>query len=269
MLTWAVLNQKGGSGKSTAAVNLAAALGALGVRVLLVDLDPQASASSWLGITDEGRGLLEVWTDGAPLEALVRETAVPHVSLVPASPWLVGLDRALAAEPGAETLFRRALAALPARWDLVLLDCPPHLGLVSISALVAARGVLVPVEASALGLAGLAALRQTVETVRDRLNPSLAIAAILPSRVDTRTTLGREVVSELRRRFPGLVTETVIRESVRVREAWSFAQPVTVYAPTSTGAADFTAAAAELLTRISPARATKTPTKKGPRPHAR
>lgn len=250
MHTWAVTSQKGGSGKTTAAINLAAALGEQGTRVLVVDLDPQASASSWLGVHEDGRGLLDVFTGATTLGALVRDTAVENVALVPASSWLVGVDRALAGEPGAETILRRAVAKLPARWDLLFFDCPPALGLLAVSALVAARSILVPVEASALGLAGLAGLLQTVETVRDRLNPALDVGAILASRVDTRTNLGRDVVEQLRQRFPTLVLQTTIRESVRLKEAWSFAQPITRYAPASSGAEDFRAAAAELVTRL-------------------
>lgn len=250
MQTWAVLNQKGGSGKTTAAVNLAAALGERGTRVLVVDLDPQASASAWFGVTEDGRGLLDVFTGETTLGALVRDTAVENVALVPASQWLVGVERAVAGEPGAETLLRRAVAKLPPRWDLLFFDCPPSLGLLSVSALVAARHVLVPVEASSLGLAGLASLLQTVERVRDRLNPALDVGAILASRVDTRTNLSRDVVEELRRRFPALMLHATIRESVRLKEAWSFAQPVTRYAASSSGAEDYRAAAAELLTRL-------------------
>lgn len=250
MHTWAVTSQKGGSGKTTTAVNVAAALGERGTRVLVVDLDPQCSASAWLGAHEDGRGLLDVFTGQATLGALVRETAVEHVSVVPASQWLVGVDRLVAGEPGAETIFRRALGKLPAKWDLVLLDCPPSLGLLSVSALVAASSVLVPVEASSLGLAGLTGLLQTVETVRDRLNPSLTVGAILACRVDTRTNLGRDVVDDLRRRFPKLVLQTTIRESVRLKEAWSFSQPVTAYAPTSSGAEDYRAVAVELLNRL-------------------
>ena len=250
MQTWAVLNQKGGAGKTTAAVNLAAALGERGVRVLVMDLDSQRSASSWLGVTEDGRGLLDVFTGDAALGALVRETDVENVSLVPASQWLVGVERTVAGEPGAETLLRKALGRLSGRWDLVLIDCPPSLGLLSVSALVAATGVLVPVEASALGLAGLAGLMQTVDTVRDRLNPTLEVVAILACRVNTRTNLSRDVVGELRRTFPKLTLHATIRESVRVMEAWSFSKPITRYASSSSGAEDFRAAAQELHSRL-------------------
>ena len=174
MRTWAVMNQKGGSGKTTTAVNLAAALGESGRRVLVVDLDPQANASSWLGVTPEPdeRGLLAVLTEGRALVDLVRETIAPGVDLVPASSWLVGADRALAGEPGAETILRRSLDRLPAdRWDVAFLDYPPGLGLLAVSALTAATDLLVPVEASTLALAGLASLLDTVARVQDRLNP--------------------------------------------------------------------------------------------------
>ena len=247
MKTWAVTNQKGGSGKTTSAVNLAAAAGELGRRVLVVDLDPQASASAWLGTPDGGRGLLDVLTEGAALADLVVETPAAGVDLIPSSAWLANVDRALAGEVGAELAFRDAVKALPERWDLVLVDCPPALGLLTVSALAAVREVVVPVETSAMALAGLAALLRTVERVRDRLNPGLAVRAVLPCRVDARTNLARDVVAHLRERFGSLVTETTIRESVRVREAWSFGQPVTTYDPRGAGAEDYRAAARELL----------------------
>lgn len=250
MRTFAFTNQKGGSCKTTSCVSVAAALGEKGKRVLVVDLDPQASASSWLGVKDGGRGLFEVFTDNGNLADLVVQTTAPGVELVPASTWLVGVDKALAGEPGAETILRRSLARLHAgRWDFVFVDCPPSLGVLAVSALAACREVFVPVEASTMALAGLAGLVQTVELVKERLNPDLAVSAVLVCRVDSRTNLSREVVEGLRKRFGRLVLETTIRESVRLREAPSFARPVTLYAPRSTGAEDYRAAAAELLKR--------------------
>lgn len=252
----AVTNQKGGSGKTTSAVNLAAAAGEASRRTLVIDLDPQASASTWLGITSEERGLLDVFTEGRALGDLIQQTATPGVDLVPASPWLVGIERALAGEVGAELLLRRAVAALPSRWELVLIDCPPSLGFLAVAALVACPEVLVPVEAHVMALSGLAALLGTVERVRERLHPELRLAAILPCRV-TRTNLARDVVARLRDRFGDLVLHTVIRENVRLAEAPSFGQPITLYAPGSPGAEDYRAAAAELLARgpvsLSPA----------------
>lgn len=249
MRVFAAVNQKGGSGKTTTAVNLGAALAEKGRRVLVLDLDPQASASAWLGVKDGGKGLLEVFTQGAALAPLVKPTAVPNLEVVPSSSWLLGVERALAGEPGAETILRRAIAKLPGRWDYVLLDCPPTLGLLAVSALTAADEVLVPVEAHVMALAGLASLTQTVDLVRDRLNPELAIGAILACRVDMRTNLSREVVGSLRDRFKGLVLKTVVRENVRLAEAPSFSQPITTYAPESAGAEDYRSAAAEILSR--------------------
>jgi len=246
----AFFNQKGGTCKTSSAVSLAAAMGERGKRVLVVDLDPQASASSWLGVKDGGRGLFEVFTDNGNLVDLVHHTDVPGVELVPSSSWLVGLEKGLAGEPGAETILRRSFSRLPAdRWDFLFVDCPPTLGLLAVSALAACREVFVPVEASTMALSGLAGLLQTVERVRERLNPDLEVSAVLVCRVDSRTNLSRDVVDRLRERFGGLVLETVIRENVRLREAWSFSKPVTLYAPRSPGAEDYRAAAAELLKR--------------------
>lgn len=249
MRTIAITNQKGGSAKTTTAVNLAAALAEREKRVLVVDLDPQASASSWLGSVDEGRGLFEVLADNGNLTDLVRQSNVEGVDLVPASPWLVGAEKALASEPGAEAVLRGALSRLPPRWDFVLLDCPPSLGLLAVSALTAAREVLVPVEARVMALAGLAGLTRTVERIQERTNPDLVLTGILACRLDSRTNLSREVVESLRSRFGRLVFRATVRENVRLAEAPSFRQPITTYAPRSSGAEDYRAVAAELLRR--------------------
>ena len=248
MRTIAVMNQKGGAGKTTTAVNLAAALGERGSRVLLIDLDPQASASAWYGVNDGERDLLEVFTDGRKLDSITRNTGIAGVEVVPASTWLVGVEKATAGEPGAEFILRSAFEDLMPR-DYVLIDCPPSLGFLSISALAACREVVVPVAAHIMELAGLAALMQTLSTVGERLNPDLRISAVLPCRVDSRTNLAREVVKSLRERFGELVLDTVIHENIRLAEAPSFAQPITVYAPDSKGAREYRAAAAEIAAR--------------------
>jgi chromosome partitioning protein len=250
MRTLALTNQKGGSGKTTTAVNLAAAMAELRQRVLLIDLDPQASASAWLNRPSTERGLYDVFTENSRLVSLISETDVPNVSLIPASSWLVNIERAMAGDVGAETLLRRAVERLPADWDYVLLDCPPHLGFLSVAALVAARDVLVPVEAHVMALSGLAALVQTIERVRERLNAELTLRAILACRVDVRTNLARDVVERLRERFGPLVLKAIIRESVRLAEAPSFHQPITSYAPSSAGAEDYRAVARELHVRL-------------------
>jgi len=248
--TIAITNQKGGSGKTTTAVNLASALGEKGKKVLVIDLDPQASATSWLGVTDGGKGLLEVFTDNVNLSDVVEDTDVPNVSLVPSSSWLLGVEKALAGEVGAEIILRDSIKALPKKsWDYVLLDCAPSFGLLSVSALVAANDVLVPVEASAMALSGLAKLSQTVDQAKKRLNPKLSLSSLLPCRVDARSNIARDVVEKLRGHFGKKVFKHVVRESVRFREAPSHGMPITMYAPRSSGAEDYRAVAGELLRR--------------------
>ena len=249
MRTLAFVNQKGGVGKTTSAVNVAAALAEEGKKVLLLDLDPQGCASAWCGVHEDGRGLLEVLSGNGSLSDLVAVSAIPGVDVVPASEWLSSADRALAGEVGVETMLRKAVHRLPKTWDFLLVDCPPALGLLVVSSLVACREVFVPVEASTMALGGLARLVQTVDRVRERLNPELRLAHILAVRVDSRTNLARDVVDRLRERFGDLVLETVVRESVRFREAWSFGKPITTYDPRGTGAEDYRAVSHELLKR--------------------
>jgi len=246
MRTIACVNQKGGSGKTTTSVNLAAALGENGARVLLIDLDPQASATNWLGITDAGRGLFDAFTDRNALEPLVQSTNAPCVEIIPASPWLVGVEKALAAEVGAETVLRGKLDAMPPRWDYVLIDCAPTLGILTVSALAAAREILVPVEAHVMALSGLAQLLQTVSVVRERLNPELELAGILACRVDARTRHALEIVEQLRERFGGAVYQTIIRENIRLAECPSFGIPITQYDTRSAGAYDYRQLAEEV-----------------------
>lgn len=248
--TIAVVNQKGGTAKTTSAVNLAATLAEapLGRRVLLVDLDPQHSATDWLlgSGADVGKGIFAVLGENVPVYDVVYETPVEGVDIVPSSSWLVGAERALAGEVGAETILRRKLSKL-AGYDYVLMDCPPQLGILTVNALVAADEVLVPVEAHVMALAGLAQLVETVELVQDRLNPDLEITGIVPCRVDSRTRHAGEVVGQLRKRFGDLVFRTVVRENVRLAEAPSFREPITTYDPRSAGAEDHRALAQEVV----------------------
>ena len=249
MKTVAIAMQKGGSGKTTTTVNLAAALAEKGKRVLVVDVDPQANATGWFGVRDAGKGVFAALCENGSLSDVVVRTETEGVDLAPSSAWLVGAERALAGEVGAEGILRRRLRPLAERYDVVLVDTPPTLGILTVGALVAADEVLVPVEAHVMALNGLAQLLQTVEAVRDRLNEDLRLLGIVACRVDARTRHAQDVTEELRKRFPAETFKTVVRENVRLAEAPSFGQPVTVYDTRSTGAEDYRALADEVLAR--------------------
>lgn len=248
--TVAIANAKGGTGKTTTAVNLSAALAVRGSRVLLIDLDPQGNASTYVGHPDDGRGMLSVFSG----EKMLLEIVVPTkfgVDLAPAGEWLAGVERALAGELGAEMVFREAIAALPAdRWDLIIVDCPPSLGLLSVSALVAANAVLIPVATEAMPLEGVAQFLRTVERVRGRLNPELKVAGVLPLRTES-NNLSKSVESALRGSLGAGVFDHGIRKNIKVAESYSHKAPVSHYAPKSPGASDYKALAAELIERVA------------------
>ena len=248
MRTLAIANQKGGSGKTTTCVNLAAALGEQKRRVLMVDLDPQHSATSWFGIENSGKGVMGIFMDGGSLLDYIQPIEASGVDVAPSSAWLVGVEKFLAGAVGAETILKRQLSKLPKeRWDYVLIDCPPTLGILTINALAAVRELLVPVEAHVMALAGLAQLLHTVEVVQERLNPELEVSGVLACRVDNRTRHAREVVDMLRKRSGNLVYQTIIRENVRLAECPSFGKPITQYDPRSHGAEDYRALAQEVI----------------------
>lgn len=251
MITIAIAMQKGGSGKTTTAVNLAAALAELGEKVLVVDCDPQGNASSWFAVKDPNKGLFGVLCEDSKASEAVIHTGVEGVDIIPASLWLVGAERVLSSEVGAELILRRKLKELSSQYDICLLDTPPTLGALTIGALVAANHVLVPCEAHVLALNGLAQLLATLDTVRDRLNEDLKLLGIIPCRVDMRTKHGNEVMEELRKRFPEETMKTAIRESVRLAECPSFGEPILGYDPRGFGTLDYRALAAELRGRLN------------------
>ncbi len=250
MRTIAIANQKGGAGKTTTTVNLAAALAELGKSVLVIDFDPQASASAWLGLQDEAAGddLLRVLSEGGDLVALVRPTATPRLEVVASSLALSRAEIALRDAIGGEHALKELLAVLPARWDFILIDCPPALGRLTACALAAAPELLVPCEVSALALAGLAALRKTVAAARRRLNPSLSMA-VLPCRVDPRTRLSRALVERLEQDEELHTLRSRIRESVKAREAPASRVPLLTYAPDNAASMDYRSLAREILER--------------------
>jgi chromosome partitioning protein len=247
----AVANHKGGAAKTTTAVNLAAGLVRRGRRALLLDLDPQGNASSWLGATAEA-GMFAVLAENRPIASELVESSVAGLTVVPASQRLAGAERVLATELAAETTLRRRLeeADLSA-WDYIILDTPPALNLLTINGLAAADEVLVPVEAHVLALSGVAQIAQTIAAVRARLNPGLKLTGFVICRYDTRTRHSAEVRERLAAKFGDQVLNTVIRENIRLAEAPSFGAPIDVYAPTSPGAADYGALVSEILTMES------------------
>lgn len=251
MKTLAILNQKGGSAKTTTAVNLAAALAEKKKKVLLIDLDPQGSASSWLGFREASKTLYDLFTvnDGKySLSDIYCKTIIDGLDIISASPWLISIDKALASEIGAESILKRYLSKVN-QWDFVLLDCSPALGIMSLNALVAADNMVIPVETHIMAIQGLAQLLHTVNKVKERLNPRLEIDGILPCRVNKRTRLSQDIILDLRKRFGDKVYETVIRENVKLAEAPSFGKPITIYDTKSSGAQDYRSLAVEIIKR--------------------
>ncbi len=233
---YAIANQKGGVGKTTTAVNVAACIAEAGFATLLMDIDPQANATLGLGAPkDVQPNVYDVLSGRVTLEEAERETAIEGLRLVPAHPDLAGANVELPREPGSETRLREALADVRERHEYILLDCPPSLGPLTVNALVAADQVIVPVQTEYFALEGLAGLLDTLQLIQRELNPRLRIAGMLLTMHDGRTRLARDVEREVRAHFPALVFETVIPRNVRVGEAPSYGLPVTHHDPHCAG----------------------------------
>jgi chromosome partitioning protein len=245
---YALANQKGGVGKTTTAVNLAACLAEAGQRALVIDLDPQANATSGLGMRANGTSSYDL-LDGAPLAQLAKHTAFVNLDLVPSKPELAGAVVELAQRPDGERYLAQALASGTSQYDFVFLDCPPSLGPLTVNALAASDRVLVPVQAEYYALEGLAQLMQSIELIRRRLNPRLGVGGVLLTMVDSRTRLAQDVEADVRRQFGPLVFRTSVPRSVRLAEAPSHGLPAIAYDRRSAGADAYWKVAMELVER--------------------
>jgi chromosome partitioning protein len=247
----ACTNQKGGVGKTTTVVNLAAFLALSGTSTLVIDIDPQGNATSGLGVDRRrlDRAVYDVIVDRVPLDEVIVGTSIDGLDLAPSTPALSGAEIELVEIAGRERRLAASLAGLGGRYERVLIDCPPSLGLLTVNALTAADGVLIPIQTEYYALEGLSALVNTIRLVREDLNPRLEIEGVLLTMYDARTNLSAQVAAEVRRHMNGTVYETVVPRSVRLSEAPSHGLPIAIYDPSSRGAVAYGALAAEVAAR--------------------
>jgi len=246
----AIANQKGGVGKTTTAISLAAGLAIAERPTLLLDLDPQASSTKGLGLKGiRGREMYSVLSDEARLEEILLPTELECLSVAPSTRDLVGLEVELVGAEGREFRLRRALEAVRQRFDYVLIDCPPSLGLLTINALAAADAILIPVQCEYLALEGVSELVETLQRVRAALNPTLEIDGVLLTMFDERTNLSRQVVADIRAFFKDRVYRTIVPRNIRLGEAPSFGKPIMLYDIRSKGAESYMDLAREVIRR--------------------
>ncbi len=247
---YTLVNQKGGVGKTTTAINLGAFLANFGQRVLIVDLDPQANATSCLGVDKQNvkGSTYDAMLGSTPANSLVLYNERLKLSLLPSSPALAGAEVELVDLPGRESRLKQTIAPLADHYDYVLIDCPPSLGLLTVNGLIAARdGVIIPVQCEYLALEGLGQLTQTLQLVRSSMFPELKVRGVVLTMFDGRTRLSTDVVNEVNRHFPEQAFKSVVPRSVRLAEAPSYGLPVSAYAPGSTGAQAYESLALEVL----------------------
>lgn len=249
--TIAVVNQKGGVGKTTTTINVAAALTLKGQKVLIIDLDPQGNASTGLGLGKNMRDvtLYEVLVDGVDIEESVHETSVPGLDLIPSHIDLSAAEMEIGAQAGRNTKLREALGSLYGEYDYIFIDCPPALGLLTVNALAASNSVLVPLQCEFYALEGLSQLLKTVEMAKGSINPSLIIEGVMLTMYDVRNRLSAQVASDVRKHLGRAVFQAMIPRNVRVAEAPSFGKPVMMYDPSCSGSKAYVALADELLAR--------------------